>query len=241
MGKRERQRKKKVKKEKDRKVKRLTQAEEIVVKARGGKEKPQKVRLDDSKNWIKNCKSILVLGDGDFSFSRSLVRLREKETESSVSITATTLDSRGTVLHKYPKSENILEFLDTCSNVNVRFKIDATNLKKSFPSESFDRIIFNFPHSGKQRVHINRILLQDFFSSCKDILSKQGRIFVTLKTKPPYSHWNVIEQATTKGVIFRNTIKFDSRMFPGYRHQTTDPTADDLDVYSCKTFIFSNE
>jgi hypothetical protein len=41
--------------------------------------------------------------------------------------------------------------------------IDATKLTNSFPSQKFDRIIFNFPHTGEQRVHINRALLHDFF------------------------------------------------------------------------------
>lgn len=47
-----------------------------------------------------------------------------------------------------------------------------TNSKKSRSIPwPFDRIMFNFPHSGEQRVHINRALLRDFFLSCRPHLS----------------------------------------------------------------------
>lgn len=31
----------------------------------------------------------------------------------------------------------------------------------------FDRVVFNFPHTGKQRIHLNRNLIRDFFASTK--------------------------------------------------------------------------
>lgn len=31
----------------------------------------------------------------------------------------------------------------------------------------FDRVVFNFPHTGKQRTHLNRNLIRDFFASTK--------------------------------------------------------------------------
>lgn len=31
----------------------------------------------------------------------------------------------------------------------------------------FDRVVFNFPHTGTQRIHLNRNLVRDFFASTK--------------------------------------------------------------------------
>lgn len=31
----------------------------------------------------------------------------------------------------------------------------------------FDRVVFNFPHTGVQRTHLNRNLIRDFFASTK--------------------------------------------------------------------------
>lgn len=31
----------------------------------------------------------------------------------------------------------------------------------------FDRVVFNFPHTGVQRVHLNRNLIRDFFASTR--------------------------------------------------------------------------
>ena len=31
----------------------------------------------------------------------------------------------------------------------------------------FDRVVFNFPHTGKQRTHLNRNLIRHFFASTK--------------------------------------------------------------------------
>ena len=50
--------------------------------------------------------------------------------------------------------------------VSVMHGVDATCLPMVLPLAAYQRIIFNFPHSGSQRVHINRKLMQDFFTSC---------------------------------------------------------------------------
>jgi hypothetical protein len=48
---------------------------------------------------------------------------------------------------------------------------------------SFDRIVFNFPHSGQQRVHINRALLKEFMQSAAGF-SKEGGQVCHVSVKP---------------------------------------------------------
>ncbi len=150
----------------------------------------------------------------------------------------------------------------------VRHGIDATQLhnpdmqRKLCPSPSsaeaaadsllFDRIVFNFPHTGQQRVHLNRVLIRDFMRSAPALLTTKGQIHLTLKDRPPYSHWNVGEQATEglcaaahcnkplclrscvcvvvyvtagSGLVLVHTRPFavEEMAGTGYKHQTTDP------------------
>ncbi len=51
--------------------------------------------------------------------------------------------------------------------------VDATKLEKNFPAQKFERIIFNFPHTGEQRVHLNRALLHDFFQRLVELSSSR--------------------------------------------------------------------
>jgi len=159
----------------------------------------------------------LVVGDGDFSFSRGLVRHRG----GGAGLLATAFDSEKTVATKYKKFDECKRNIEA-SGAQLQFSVDATKLEKSLSDEGrWDRIVFNFPHSGKQRVHVNRVLLHDFFESATKQLNPGGEIHVTLKDKPPYSGWNIEQQAAPHGLVVREKLPFHSKEFPGYRHCTT--------------------
>ncbi|CAM9200551.1 unnamed protein product [Choristocarpus tenellus] len=143
--------------------------------------------------------SILICGDGDFSFTRGVIQHRR----TGLGVVATSLDSRQTVLAKYPRAEHWLTKLEN-DGAQVIHSVDATKLKETLLvatpiSETrscpmFDRVVFNFPHTGKQRVHLNQNLIRDFFKSTRDLVkcaAAGGEIHVTLKNRPPYSGWNV--------------------------------------------------
>jgi hypothetical protein len=102
---------------------------------------------------------LLVVGDGDFSFAKGLVKHLGGDGDGLV---LTSYDSLKAVAYKY---NNAKGNIDACqkAGAEVMHGVDATKLKQTFPSRKFDRIIFNFPHSGEQRVHVNRALLHDFF------------------------------------------------------------------------------
>ncbi|KAJ2840618.1 hypothetical protein J3B02_006199, partial [Coemansia erecta] len=48
-----------------------------------------------------------------------------------------------------------------------------------------------------------------------------GQIHVTLKSGPPYSHWNVRQLAKDSGLVSLSTVPFDLEAFPGYEHRRT--------------------
>jgi Domain of unknown function (DUF2431) len=57
------------------------------------------------------------------------------------------------------KLTQCINCLRTCNDLSLQLVhgVDATKLEKSIhPQQLFDRIVFNFPHTGEQRVHLNR-------------------------------------------------------------------------------------
>eukprot|EP00501_MAST-03F_sp_TOSAG23-6_P001730 GSMAST32.ASY1.ANO1.1804.1 assembled CDS len=186
----------------------------------------------------------LVVGDGDFSFSEGLVHHRD----GTENLMCTSYDGRASVCEKYRNAEERLERLKKM-NLLVVHKVNATKLSHTIKSWAlqrlsttgkvlFDRIIFNFPHSGKQRVHLNRNLLRDFFASAREILMPLGEVHVTLKLRPPYSGWQVDENAAESGFEVLNVVRFNPEAFPGYRHQTTEADAKMFIAEKCSTLCY---
>lgn len=112
-------------------------------------------------------------------------------------------------------------------------EVDATDIVNSLSNQitrcggsmnflctEFDRIIWNFPHTGEQRVHLNRNLIRDFLEKVPDILSESGRVYITLNWKPPYSLWDINSMLPNQ-LQSRGYLKFSPSIWPGYGHQTT--------------------
>ncbi|OQR96639.1 hypothetical protein ACHHYP_14450 [Achlya hypogyna] len=186
----------------------------------------------------KASDAILVLGDGDFTFSKGLVAHRDG---AGAKLVATSYDSTSEVRKKYPNAHSCIQSI-SAAQAHVLHSVDATKLHKLPHSDVvpalFDYIIFNFPHSGQQRVHINRVLLLDFFESARPKLALRGEVHITLKTKPPYSNWNVEEQARAHGFVLKERRPFRIQLFPGYHHRTTDPDAKKFEPDQCITYVF---
>ena len=155
----------------------------------------------------------LLVGEGDFSFSCAMTQLLRGDLKQLV---ATALDSQGEVRKKYPKCAKFLTQLQR-RGAAVRYGVDCTKLQQCLadcvPAE-FDRIVFNFPHSGQQRVHVNRALLRDFFESALDVLAPGGQVIVTLKDQRPYSSWLLDEQAASAGFRQTKKVPFNPERFP---------------------------
>ncbi|ORX65912.1 hypothetical protein DL89DRAFT_270476 [Linderina pennispora] len=52
-------------------------------------------------------------------------------------------------------------------------------------------------------------------------LNRPGQILVSLKSGPPYSHWNVRQLAKECGLRARSTHPFEIAAYPGYEHRRT--------------------
>jgi len=176
----------------------------------------------------------------DFTFSCGLIKHRG----GGKGVVATSYDSATQVRKKYSNAAECIAELGK-TKVIVLHDVDATKLHKIPLNHNghaivplFQYIIFNFPHSGQQRVHINRALLRDFFVSARSKLLFSGEVHITLKNKPPYSNWLVEDQAKAAGFVLKDRLRFRLQDFPGYNHRTTDPQAKVFDAELCLTYVF---
>ena len=160
---------------------------------------------------------ILTVGDGSFSFSASL-RARLDRMEGAFHLTATSFDSRASVLDKYPESRTLIPRLAKHSAVEVMHNVDATGLEASDVVRlgPFDLIIWNFPHSGTEDYRRHCALVAHFFASCTSILRRRGQVQVALANEQP-SLWRVEELARRAGLIVVEARPFEPEAeFPGY-------------------------
>jgi hypothetical protein len=150
-------------------------------------------------------------------------------------VVSTAFDSEPQVRRKYRGASKYLEQLRK-GGASVAFGVDCRRLQETLPATAlqgdvgadtkftarFDRVVFNFPHSGQQRVHVNRALLRDFFESAAHVLSPRGEVVVTLKEQRPYTSWLLADQAAAAGFRLLRRTPFDPAWFPGYKHVTTE-------------------
>lgn len=185
--------------------------------------------------------TVLVLGDGDLSFSGGLTAhlAAAGARNGPNSVTATTLDTEKQAEEKYGAKYTANARTVRERGATVLHGVDARNLKASLTravakqnkhqrhAGPFDAIVFNFPHTGKQRSHLNKALIASMLESAPDVLAPGGRVCVTLKLAPPYDRWDVPAMETSK-LAFTRRLNFDVAKFPGYRHQTTEKGAKPL-------------
>ena len=169
--------------------------------------------------------SILFVGEGDFSFSHNLVATLHASNQAlSPHTHPTAYDSSKACLKKYGSAATAIQALRSLS-CSPSFGVDATSLEstapRARPSEGYDRVVWMFPHSGEQRVHVNRHLLAAFFKSVGSVLAGGGYVYVTLTDGRPYSDWRLEEAAEASDFKLRRCTSWSSSSLPGYRHVTT--------------------
>ena len=161
--------------------------------------------------------AILTVGEGDFSFSASL-RERLDRMHGDYHLTATSLDSRATVLTKYSEALPLLSHLEKHGGVSVVHCIDATALESSACAlyGPYDLIIFNFPHLGTEDFYKHQFLIAHFFDSAKTLLDLQGQVQIALANDQPW-RWAVEEMAALSGFRLLEARTFRPQLeFPGY-------------------------
>ena len=164
---------------------------------------------------------ILVVGDGDLSFSRFLA-----ENFPYRSLQATTLDTKEQLFASFQNSEENVNAITSCTNCNVCYEIDATDLRRYF-HVPFDLINWNFPHiAGKQNIKKNRELLFSFLKSANDVLRSNGSIILSLCEKQcgtdamnrfDWSHsWKLTHQAAEAGFLVLGSEDFSTSLINKY-------------------------
>lgn len=136
---------------------------------------------------------VLIVGDGNFSFARAFLRQNaDSIRDGCLDVTATSLDTKDELVAMYPTAEGILQEL-AAGGMRVQHDVNATRLEsyaEFAPPQGqeallFDRIVFNFPHFAegghkRNKIHLHRKLLREFFQSARYVLQPQGQIWVTL-------------------------------------------------------------
>ena len=163
--------------------------------------------------------NVLIVGDGNFSFTSAFLRHNQSIIENStVNVIATSLDTREEVLQMYPRSQEILDQV-SAAGAQIVHDVNGTRLEEYefCHNQTFDRIVFNFPHyaeggSKRNKIHRHRQLLLDFFSSANKVLNRDGQVWVTLcagqggtpadtKTRSWGDNWQVQHCAASAGLI----------------------------------------
>lgn len=151
---------------------------------------------------------VLTVGDGDLSFSVAVRRA-------------------GGVVHATTLARDLQDLqarYPVIPDLDITYGVDATDLQFT---ESYDRVVFNFPcvdhawdgqNKNSKRIddisiQQNQELIRGFAESAKKLLTDRGELWITHKTKPPFSWWQIPDLVS---LPLRGTIVFDRSAFPPY-------------------------
>jgi len=139
------------------------------------------------------------------------------------------------------------------TGAEIWFGVDATSLQdhERLKNTFFNLIIFNFPHiGGKMKIHRNRLLLKQFFSSSNFLLAEGGSILVTLCRgqsgtcydsiqRKTCDTWQIITMATYGDLILKKVIPFKAEEWPEYYCNGYRSLEKGFHVSGALTFSFS--
>ena len=128
-------------------------------------------------------------------------------------------------------------------------EVDATiiNHLGIFRGTFFDRIVFNFPHSGfwgkeysDEVIKKHTDLVSKFFQSARMLLSCIGEIHVSNKEGFLYRKWNLVGEARKSGLFLKECVTFRISDYPGYINRRGSGVCIDesFPLGDCKTYKF---
>ncbi|KAJ4952111.1 hypothetical protein NE237_028943 [Protea cynaroides] len=211
-------------------------------------EKAPKGRVLEEEKRIKhycNNHKILLVGEGDFSFSACLAKVFG----SASNMVATSLNSKGFVEENYGNAISNINDLKSRRCV-VLHGVDATKMArhKFLKGMRFDRIVFNFPYAGfhkndsrKPQTSGHQKLISEFFKNAKKMLSEEGEIHVSQKSKLFNSKWNIESLASLSDLNFLKAVKFSLSDYPGYNIKKGFGGDRNFNCKRLKTYMFGRE
>ena len=181
-------------------------------------DKPKHSQTFDFINTVSNDRTLFV-GEDNFSFCLSVA----KQLRNPNNIIATTNEAQNEFLDLTKQNINSLHKF----GIKIFCNTDATAIHKNFAGQTFQNIIFQFPHIGSREPlegrNPNFILLRDFLKSAKPLLSYGGKVIVSIVDSPYYQGAFQIEEAGTEAKYKRYSIyKFNPLLFQNYIHTMTN-------------------
>jgi len=182
---------------------------------------------------------ILSVGSGDGSQQAAIVQ------SGHHNIISTFFDSEKVVNTKYEASREHVKLLRAKST--VLFGVDATMLHEhaDLKDKKFDIIVFTFPHTGvpnssANSIDSNKQLIRDFLKSAQRLITSNGEISITLKTSAPYDKW-AFPHFEQYEIESKSKHDFDSPLFPGYNHRSTNGHVNIVNNGRAKTYVFGRK
>ncbi|OQR85167.1 hypothetical protein ACHHYP_12191 [Achlya hypogyna] len=196
--------------------------------------------FDIANGLISSEKSVLTVGDGNFSYSLAMT----KYLEAASQLTATSHESKDTIVQTYPDGATILDVLSE-AGVRVLHEVDATDAKALQDLGTYDRVMWNFPcvrmengaDGQNKEMEENKALLEGFFSAVLGALAPGGEVHVTHKTKPPFGQWGIVDIATSCGLAHLGSVVFDRCLYPGYSNKKV-LSKGSFPIWDSETFVF---
>lgn len=178
----------------------------------------------------------LLVGEGNLSFALSLAKMPQL---SPSAITATTFEAANKLS---PETEVRAKELQR-RRVRVLHGVNAVRLTDALSAESFEQIVFQFPHTGSREPirgrNPNYILVRDFLKSAKLLLQRNGKILISAVDNPHYRGAFQFEEAAILAGCDVESYPFDPNDFPGYQHTMTHEEGGAIDEHEVfNTWVF---
>ncbi|XWS09602.1 hypothetical protein CRYUN_Cryun39dG0003700 [Craigia yunnanensis] len=113
--------------------------------------------------------------------------------------------------------------------------------------DSFDRIVFNFPHAGffhrecdTFQIELHKNVVKGLLRNAYDMLTENGEVHITHKTAHPFSMWEIEKLANEVGLGLLDQVPFWIWDYPGYKNKRGHGIRcdDSFRVGQCSTFKF---
>ena len=182
----------------------------------------------DFISTIKKGNTLLV-GEGNLSFTMSLV----KKLQLLPNLISSTYENYS----ELPEYAQFNAKLLKQAGIKVLYGLDGTELHKNFHSNTFDTIIFQFPHSGSKEgingVNANYVLVKKFIISASYSLKRDGVLLITIVDSDFYNNmFRFDELAKELRISQLVKYKFNPKDYPEYEHTMMHQDDSAIDDYS---------